>query len=288
MTDGFYRILSALLGDTAVPCSGVSGRTETQLRPLLDSGAVARVRRGRGMVYESRDVEAIRSVHEQRFPHGDGTPSGPDGSAPPRSEAVAMYRDAKRAHRSTAEPVLVRAVTSVRASRGGHTVDLLTLTAQTGAACLLVDDGPGWHIEGVIAVVENLEVFLHFERLGTDAALAIYAGGRLSRRVLDWLSSRVMAQCVFLHCGDYDPVGLDEYVRLREKLKDRVSLHVPRDLSFLLRRYGKRALLADSTAILHRLRSVDLPPVRAIVELMDATGCGLEQEALLLTSSVEC
>lgn len=37
-----------------------------------------------------------------------------------------------------------------------------------------------WEFVGVLAVVDNLEVFWNFEKLKTGAQLAVYAQGRLS------------------------------------------------------------------------------------------------------------
>jgi hypothetical protein len=77
-------------------------------------------------------------------------------------------------------------------------------------------------------------------------------------------------------------VGLDEYLRFRTRLADRVALYTPDNLPALFARYGKRDLLRDSEAILARLRHTTNDDARAIVNLMDESGCGLEQEALLL------
>jgi hypothetical protein len=59
-------------------------------------------------------------------------------------------------------------------------------------------------------------------------------------------------------------------------------LHIPPDLARLIREHGRPGLLADSTAVLGRLRLSPDPDIRAVVRLLDETGCGLEQEALLL------
>jgi len=236
------------------------------------------------MVIEVKDAIALQSFRQQRFPHGDSLPVTDESvPLPPRSAAVGLHRDAKRARTTTGEPVLIRAIADSSASAGDDVVDLRELTALTGSACLVIENGSGWQLEGRIAVVENLEVFLHFEKLSLDTPVAIYAGGRLSGRVLDWLASPSMSQCAYLHCGDYDPVGLDEYLRLRNRLADRVALYSPDSLPGLFARYGKRDLLRDSEAILARLRHTANDDVRAIVGLMDDTGCGLEQEALLLS-----
>jgi len=163
-------------------------------------------------------------------------------------------------------------------------VDLFGLSQSAGVACLLLKEDDYWRIETDIAIVEKLEVFLYFEKLHTRQVVALYAGGRLSSRALNWLASDVMSGALFLHCGDYDPVGLDEFLRLYSRVGDRVDLHVPESIDELFARYGKRALLRDSAPILARLRCEAHPIVSRLAQLMDTTGCGLEQEALLLQS----
>ena len=133
-----------------------------------------------------------------------------------------------------------------------------------------------------VVIVENLEVFLHLEETGIACDLAVYAAGRMSERLLAWLASPAMSGCSVLHCGDYDPVGLQEYLRLRAACGSRASLYVPDDLMDLLRTFGKRELLSDSPAVLRSVRASSDVSVRHVLRLIDEAGCGLEQEALLL------
>ncbi|MFW6151498.1 MAG: DUF7281 domain-containing protein, partial [Verrucomicrobiota bacterium] len=280
-----YLALEKLAANGSAPCSALSKRTLRKLQPLLDSGVLAQRTRGRGMILEVVDDRSLRAFAGNLFPHGARLIS--DHAPSPREEAVALFRDSKRARRTSAEPVLIRAIAPAAASCREKALDLKDLTDATGAACLLIADDTQWRIEADIAVIENLEVFLHFERLDPSFAVAIYAGGRLSRRVIDWLASDPMSQCRFRHCGDYDPVGLDEYIRLRKQVGPRATLYVPDNIEELFRRYGKRRLLTDSASALARLRKTPFPEVRRLVDFMDQTGCGLEQEALLCKADTE-
>jgi len=74
--------------------------------------------------------------------------------------------------------------------------------------------------------------------------------------------------------------------RYLEPLRDLIDVKKAMDagLEDLLRRYGKKKMLADSAAILARLRQTADPQVRQVVTLLDRWGVGLEQEALLLQS----
>jgi hypothetical protein len=91
-----------------------------------------------------------------------------------------------------------------------------------------------------------------------------------------------MLQASILHCGDYDPVGLDEYLRIKTACPDRTKLYLPANLEVLLSRYGKKELLQSSASVLDRLRKTEDHEVRRIIKLLDQYGVGLEQEALLL------
>jgi len=235
------------------------------------------------MVVEVRGEETVKRYRDVRFPRAEVLPD-----VPPRARSVGLYRDSKRAAQTSAEPVLLRAFSPAEASDGCVVVDIAEMTQLTGAACLLVGRGPVWRLAERVAVVENLECFLHFERLGATADVALYAGGRLSERVLDWLACGEMRDCRYVHCGDYDPVGLSEFVRLSKRVGDRVQLFLPPDLEHLLRTYGKRKLLEASAPVLANLRACGVEAVMRTVALLDETGCGLEQEALLLPGLCAC
>jgi hypothetical protein len=114
------------------------------------------------------------------------------------------------------------------------------------------------------------------------ADVALYASGRLSELALQWLGSPELSQCRFIHCGDYDPVGLDEFLRLKRIVGDRARLHIPANLREFVATYGRPELLCDSAAVLKRLRASIDPDVHSVIEILDETGCGLEQEVLLL------
>ena len=278
MSDGLQTALAQLLRAGRCSASQLSARSQRALAPLFDSGVLDWQRQGRGAVVVALRPEAVRAFRDQRYPHAEE-----DVSGPPRAVAVARSRDAKRPRRTSAEPVLLRAFQPLVARRGADAVDLHALTGAAGAACLLLDGGQDWSMAGTLAVVENLECFLHCESLDVPADGALYAGGRLSERCLDWLASTPMDGCDWVHCGDFDPTGLAEYLRLQERLGARVRLHVPADVEELLATYGKPELLRKSAPLLAQLRSCPEPTVARIVRALDASGCGLEQEALLIS-----
>jgi hypothetical protein len=101
----------------------------------------------------------------------------------------------------------------------------------------------------------------------------------MSTRFLDCL--QVDCEFQIIHFGDYDPVGVDEYLRLKEK-HHRVSFHIPDNIEDLFKKYGNEEILQKNQAIYERLRESQDKQAKNIVDLMSRYNCGLEQEALLI------
>lgn len=225
-----------------------------------------------------KNLKALDAFVERFYPSGL---LGTSEYLTPKSRAVAEFRDSKKARAVGPLMVLIRGFGNCEFRAGVEKLDVAHWTELAGVAAICLE-GRSWEFTGILAVVENLEVFYHFENLKTGAELAIYAQGRLSGRVLNWLSSPPMARAGIIHFGDYDPVGLDEFLRLKEACSGRTTIYLPANLEDLLSRYGKRDLLLGNNAtILARLRKTEDQEVRQIVELIDQYGVGLEQEILL-------
>ena len=277
-------VLKQLLENGSVPVSAVGRSGLDALRGLLDAGALERTRVGAGSVIAVRQRQAVEAVARQLYPSGLESLALLETMATPRAAGVAGVRDAKRSRRGAAEPVLLRAFHAAPLiGQAGQALDLLAMTGLAGVAAVTLTRGAPWRFAGRLGIVENLELFYHVERIAPALDAALYAGGRLSERVVEWLAGEAMREAELTHFGDYDPVGLAEYLRLRRACGPRAELFLPADLPALMRRFGKRSLLSGRNAdLLRELRAEADPAVRAVVSLMDETGCGLEQEALLI------
>ncbi len=278
--DSLARRLSVLLKDGHLPAGTLGARHLERMRALFDAGVLEYRRAGAGRRVVIKNLEALEAFVDRLYPEGLGEIK--DTGAPPRSKAVAHFRDAKRAMHSDAEPVLLRGFgDAVLRSQDGE-LPVAVLTRLAGVAALSLTDDTTWRFKGCVAVVENQEVFLHMEGPDLSCDLLLYAGGRISGRVLRWLGSPAMRECRYIHCGDYDPVGLDEYLRLVAACPGRVQLYMPSDLERHFIRHGKRELIKDSQGILSRLRKNRDPVVKKVVDLIDRHGVGVEQEILLI------
>lgn len=270
--------LRQLLEQGHLPSSRLAERDRTRLQSLFEAGVLQEERSGAGKKVVMHDREAVEQFFSNCFP------SGVDGCAEellPRSRAIAERRDSKKTRETIPPIALLRGFDGCKLFVDGEVVPVVAWTKTAGVAALRIDDRQ-WRYDGTLAVVENLEFFWNIEKLNTGVQLALYAQGRLSGRILDWLASPGMLQASILHCGDYDPVGLDEYLRIKTACPGRTKLYLPANLEVLLSRYGKRKLLQSSASVLGRLRKTENQEVLRIVKLLDQYGVGLEQEVLLL------
>lgn len=269
----------ALLEQGSVPLSTCSGSFLKALRPLLDSAVVVDEKSGAGRRIAVRDATAAQSFVTQCYPDAavfEGASS--------RIGGVARYRDTKAHLSDDATLVSVRAWGADVLLRGGRTVNAAAATAEHGVFSFLLGPGEPYALRGSCALVENPAVFNCVERLNLSVSLALYGRGRAPTRLLDWLASNTAPDFTLLHLPDYDPVGLSEFGRLRERLGERVRLHLPNDLPVRFERFSNRGLLGNknSRALLANLRQSRVLEICTVLKLIDRHNAGLEQEALLL------
>jgi len=284
------RVLQQLLEGGRMSASQVSHAIATELRPLLDSRAVHLVRAGAGRTYTVANREAVESFARARFPSGLTQLAGTELSN--RERGVMEVRDSKRTRGVGYEYALLRLAPGVELVRTDGPVQqqraALPVSASTDwAVAVILDDqiGGTWRLSqpgGHVAAVENLDTFtrVRLEDIGVSAAL--FADGRMSARQIGLLVTLAAAGHPVLHVGDYDPVGLEEYLRLKELIPG-VSLYTPDDLDALFKRHSTPSILKKprNRAALARLRAITTDPsVCRVVGLIDAENGCLEQEVI--------
>ncbi|MCX5791428.1 MAG: hypothetical protein NTY45_04300 [Elusimicrobia bacterium] len=272
------KLLKKLLTEGAAPLSMFSVSAKDSLSSQFAADILRIERFGAGSRVVVRNKAVLKIFAARLFP--SGLEIAPAGMS--RATAVGYYRDAKAPGTTVSEPVLLRAFNKAVFERNGEVFPAAEFSLKYGVASFLLAEPPFWGYSGTLAIVENLESFLHFEKMNIAADAAAYAGGKMSGRIIAWFASAEMAKCSFLHCGDYDPVGIAEYLRLKAACGARVKLHIPANIEDLFKKFGKRGLLSDSEAVLRRLRSTKDPDALRIIELMNTCNTGLEQEILLL------
>ena len=268
--------LRTLNQEGSIPGSRLSSAMRKELRSLFDARILEERRSGAGRRVVVANEEGFLRWTEERLPNG----LDPDLEGPPRAAAVAAFRDAKVARRTDAEPVLLRVFTERAIFEvDGAEIGGLALTQQTGCLSFLLSDKRRVTLRGHVGVVENLEAFLYAQELGPELDAAMYAAGRISRRMLEWMSRQSGTR--WIHLGDYDPVGLSEYLRVAEACPGKATLWIPQDLQTLVAKYSKGRLMEASSRVWAKVRQSEDPAVARVVALLDQNAMGLEQEILL-------
>lgn len=283
MSEAERRLLRDLrdAGASGIVASRVGPSRKTTVEALETCGAVRWSSAGRGSRLFISDADAFDRFAQSRFPLGlDYSLDEIDD----RASAVAIAGNAKAAKAANCEGLFVRSTKpnmKVVSRDGRVVVPVSDLTATAGGAALLLDDAHEWMFAGSIAVVENAETFWRHDRVMPDIDLAVFSVGTMSsRRVLAWLAS--LEDCSIVHWGDYDPVGVAEYLRLAVACRGDVTYFMPPLVEQLLPTHGKASLIAEQVEVLDRLRQAqgDETVVR-MLELFDKYNRGLEQEILL-------
>ena len=271
--------LRELLASGSRPASECGRAFVALVDPLIVGGVLAWQQGGAGRRLVVKDVAAMNNFCRQHFP-GTALPANVEN----RVAGVGRFRDTKAIAGRESEIVSLRAWHRDALLKCGKPVGAAAATADHGTfSFLLVPDSP-YELHGTCALIENPAVFAIAEQLNLGVDLVIYGHGRISRRVIKWLSNSKSSGFRLLHLPDYDPVGLSEFQRLKTRLGERVALHLPADLETRFARFSNRKLLknGNSQAMLAQLRRSDVPSIRHVVELIDRYNAGLEQEALLI------
>lgn len=273
------KLLFALQEQGVLPGSRFSQSFRECVQPLIDSDILVEERSGSGRRWVVRDTRALARFVTSLFP---ATPVADDASA--RVSSVAQFRRSKALANDLPEIVTLRAWESgAELLVDGVPTSASECTRQHGVFSFVLSESTRYALRGPCALVENPAVFLQFERLALPVGLAVYARGICSDRVVNWFEDQTADDFHLLHLPDYDPIGLSQYLRLKDRLGDRVELYRPQGLPELFQQHSDRSLLDNPVAIaaLAKLRTSSRPEVREIVTLIDAHNAGLEQEALL-------
>jgi len=277
--DSLARTLDRLLQEGSLPLSGLGAEARRILQGLIEADALQRRRAGRGERLHLVQRAVLEQFIERRYPRGLRQTGPAD-----RAGAVRQLRSAKRGgHGSRVSSVICRVLQQRGlAVSGNPELDFSRLTKQLGVVAFTLGADRSPIASGRVITVENEDVFHRVETLCPEADLVIYTAGRMSERLIDWLSEQSGLTEV-THAGDYDPVGVAEYLRLKNRLVQPVLLYVPADIELLFERYSDPAILSrpGNQLALARLHRTTDSTARRMIELIERFGAGLEQEALI-------
>jgi hypothetical protein len=279
--------VEALWLEREVSWSSVGSALRQALQPLIEGAVLERRRSGGGERLVVLNPAQFDAWLKKRHPGAAGASAE---GALKRARGLVARRDTKAGDTLvSSSPLLLRAPdeTAIEVGVDGNLLEVSALTQVAGAAVILLTDETRLTLPPIVALVENLECFLHIEHVLNPCPLALLSAGRPSERLIACLARSLPEEACLLHMPDYDPVGLDDHLRVKAALGNRVRLHVPHDLARRFETLGNASLLRDkprNQALLVSLAEKPFPDAatRAVFELILRCGAGLEQEALFV------
>ena len=132
-----------------------------------------------------------------------------------------------------------------KSSDDGFGFQCYDLTQKNGLVSLIIDES-NTMLNGLVVIVENFDCFLSAEKFVNDADVVVYSNGRLGKKVITWLSQCTKIDRI-VHMGDYDPVGLSEFIRIEDGSNHQTEFYFHPALDeTIFRTYGKASLVSDS------------------------------------------
>jgi hypothetical protein len=251
------------------------------------TGAIRRLPRGRGVVYEMLRPEAVALELRRLRP---GAVDAVDPALPLRAQNLARDRNTKRGrHTHEHAYALLKAIGSDCRwhSQTRGTLELGALCRLTGAAALEIAAEDDWHTDQPLWLVENQALFSRTDWLPEAApGSLLYYTGTLSDLHLAWLAGRPRAPQIY-YFADYDGAGLLNYVKLQQASRAPVEFWLMPGWRELLRRYGSaelwRRTRQQAEGAVARVPSEQWPQtVRELLAALRTEGVALEHEGVWL------
>lgn len=271
--------LHALIQRGQLPSSQCGVRFKEWIMPLLQTGVVREVRTGAGASLSIINANAVQGFYDKAFPN-----PVLDEALGNRINGVGLFRNSKAIANDTPEIIMARVAEGSPILHDGPLTESVQATQRNGVFAIRLSSRQRPVLQGNWVLIENPAVFHQHHRVFGSATSALLVNGRMSHRVLQWLAEQGTDHLNLLHSPDYDPVGLDEFVRLHNVLGDRIRLYLPADIEQLFARYSSKQLmlLEKQQTLARKLSDHPHPYVQRIVGLISANNAGLEQEALLI------
>ncbi len=269
--------LIRLLDNGSLPASSIPRAAKAEIANVHNAGFIKWEKFGSGAKYFIGDKNAIRCLLKSTGYEGEIE------SLTPKAKAVALHRDA---HKGRDDALLLHMTTAsyARWDNGQYTLNVLDHVANFGIATVVAMPGDHWHTNQPVGLVENLDLVVYgrqyFTKIGFQGSV-IYYNGWLSKAFMRWLTERKRAPSYVIF-PDYDLVGIKNYLLAKESLGNSLSIYVPDNLSDLLKKFGNPERLKSKSDRTMIESSRDPDAIRLYQALLES-GCGLDQESLLLS-----
>ncbi|GHZ54746.1 hypothetical protein VCSRO174_3077 [Vibrio cholerae] len=293
MSQALVKVLTRLVEvyPDSIPGSALTPSQKKQLDEFSRKTQSVQVTpKGRGVVYGILDMDVVKVTLEQLAPNQNVSPS-----APQRAVNIASTRSSKvgRVCHDVTYLLAKTVANPIWESSEGPTEHFNVATEEFGVFSLEVggEKNSVLNTHHSIWLVENQALFDRLDWLpNNEPTTVIWYRGQLHNKLIDWLSTPERAPMVYFF-ADYDGVGLNNFRRLNETLKDRAEFWMMPTWKELLNRYGQNQLWVDTAREFdsfernsQRLLEQSLV-LRELVTEMKKHGLALEQEAVWLSDS---
>lgn len=270
--------LKRLIDNGSLPASTLQNSAKPEIENLRSNGFIELRRSGSGARYYLIDCEVIKKIIDANTYKGDMS------TLSPKAKAVAMHGDAHKGKDSSMLFILSATDNEVIWDNNINKLDIFNYSSKYGVASLVAKIGDGWSTNKPIALVENLDLLIYAQQYFLDikfSGTVLYYSGMVSGKLLDWLSESERADS-YVMFPDYDIVGLNNYIRVKDRLGNKVSIFIPDNLKELILMYGIEDTLQNSQADRTSIENTKYKDAIELYKLLLETGKTLHQEALAL------
>ena len=283
------ELFAELLESGSLSASSVdrgSSETKAQFAKLSAAGIISKRRSGGGNRYEVLHPLNLQTFISSEFPSGLLAPSEFVSN---RTLGVLTKADSKTSKSLDFDLVMLRGNAKLCINQAIHYLK----DSHEIFPCIKITDNSLITIDKTsckIITIENPTVFAELNKISDlEWDVAVYTAGKMSSILLNQLQQWCESGHQLTHFGDYDYVGLLEYVRILARIPS-ANLHQPSRLDkAFIQQYGNVTLLqkqiSQHKTLLLKLQalpeSAQKQSLLRVYQLIQSTGKGLEQEAFL-------
>jgi len=262
------RWLNRLIENETLPESSAPKSAMSAINNLIDLEYISKKPVKNGIIFEILDRNELLKWTERII-----RISKSDNSTLDRGAAALRYRSSKKSSKTYPKVEIKFIVQSENIP-----MEFTQFQNQVGTMNYYYEQGKSI-IQGEVVLIENLESFLKADKLFPKHDIAVYYRGNIAESLILHLTD---SNCNILFFPDYDPVGIQNYCRVKDALGKKVNLFIPENLneifessSFqIIEKQKNRKLLSELTK-----RKVP-EEVIPIIKLIQKHHAGAEQELL--------
>lgn len=292
MTKSLYvsplaRALSLLKEDGKLSLSKVPKSVLVDFNQLVGANVLGLSYKKGRRNYFIAQPNGLASYIEKRFPGGLLT--NLDESISLRVKGILETRNSKSNQGLGFGFCLIKAaagitLTRIKDNAESH-IHFDNTIPEVGSIACHLENGTTWQLSSqakTVVTIENADTFVRpLSELPGD--VVVFADGKMSKYQIDFVG-QLSANAKLLHFGDYDPVGLSEYLRLKDRVPS-AELYIPDNIKNLFKTHATKTILLKkkNQELLASLRGyLGDPYITEVLTYIDENNACLEQESLYI------